>query len=47
MPWRRVHHYSKTPIDTVKEMTRVARKGILISASNNIGHDSAAARLIK
>ena len=42
-----VLHHVKTPIAAVEEMTRVARKGILISDSNNIGQGAAAARAIK
>jgi ubiquinone/menaquinone biosynthesis C-methylase UbiE len=41
-----VLHHIKTPIAVVKEMTRVARKGIMISDSNNIGQGGATARAI-
>jgi ubiquinone/menaquinone biosynthesis C-methylase UbiE len=42
-----VLHHVKGPIAAVEEMTRVARKGIMISDSNNIGQGGAATRLIK
>ena len=42
-----VLHHIKTPIDAVKEMTRVARKGIMISDSNNIGQGNTASRYFK
>lgn len=42
-----VLHHIKTPIAVVEEMTRVARKGVMISDSNNIGQGGAAARAIK
>jgi ubiquinone/menaquinone biosynthesis C-methylase UbiE len=40
-------HHIKTPIGAVKEMTRVARKGVMISDSNNIGQGGAVTRLLK
>jgi ubiquinone/menaquinone biosynthesis C-methylase UbiE len=42
-----VLHHIKTPIEAVKEMVRVARKGVMISDSNNIGQGGAKLRLIK
>jgi ubiquinone/menaquinone biosynthesis C-methylase UbiE len=42
-----VLHHIKTPIEAVKEMARVARKGVMISDSNNIGQGGTATRLIK
>ncbi len=42
-----VLHHIRKPIDAVREMTRVARKGVMISDSNNIGQGGAAARLLK
>ncbi len=42
-----VLHHIRTPIPVVQEMTRVARKGIMISDSNNIGQGRAAARAFK
>jgi ubiquinone/menaquinone biosynthesis C-methylase UbiE len=42
-----VLHHIKTPIQAVKEMTRVARKGVMISDCNNIGQGGAAARFVK
>jgi ubiquinone/menaquinone biosynthesis C-methylase UbiE len=40
-------HHIKTPLDAVAEMVRVARKGVLISDSNNIGQGGATARIVK
>jgi ubiquinone/menaquinone biosynthesis C-methylase UbiE len=40
-------HHIKTPIEAVKEMTRVARQGVMISDNNNIGQGGAGTRLIK
>jgi ubiquinone/menaquinone biosynthesis C-methylase UbiE len=40
-------HHIRTPIEAVKEMARVARQGVMISDSNNIGQGGAATRLIK
>jgi ubiquinone/menaquinone biosynthesis C-methylase UbiE len=42
-----VLHHIKTPIEAVKEMARVARRGVMISDNNNIGQGGAAIRLIK
>ncbi len=41
-----LHHIAKPSI-AVKEMTRVARKGIMISDSNNIGQGNSLARAMK
>jgi ubiquinone/menaquinone biosynthesis C-methylase UbiE len=40
-------HHIRTPIAAVKEMIRVARKGVMVSDSNNIGQGTAALRLFK
>jgi ubiquinone/menaquinone biosynthesis C-methylase UbiE len=42
-----VLHHLKRPIEAVKEMIRVARIGVMISDSNNIGQGSAKLRHIK
>jgi len=42
-----VLHHIKTPTEAVKEMARVARRGVMISDNNNIGQGGAAIRLIK
>lgn len=40
-------HHIKTPLEAVSEMRRVARKGVMISDSNNIGQGGATARMVK
>jgi ubiquinone/menaquinone biosynthesis C-methylase UbiE len=40
-------HHVRTPVAVVNEMTRIARKGIMISDSNNVGQGSAAVRVVK
>ena len=40
-------HHIKTPLKAVAEMMRVARKGVMISDSNNIGQGGATARIVK
>jgi ubiquinone/menaquinone biosynthesis C-methylase UbiE len=42
-----VLHHIKAPIEAVREMTRVARKGVMISDNNNIGEGGSAKRLVK
>ena len=40
-------HHIRTPIAAVKEMIRVARKGVMVSDSNNVGQGSASLRFVK
>jgi ubiquinone/menaquinone biosynthesis C-methylase UbiE len=40
-------HHVQAPFEAVKEMTRVARKGVMISDNNNIGECGSPLRLVK
>jgi ubiquinone/menaquinone biosynthesis C-methylase UbiE len=40
-------HHIRTPIAAVKEMIRVARKGVMVSDSNNVGQGTAPLRFLK